>query len=54
MILYKVRSLKVWLYIYENVTEKEEHKKHMLLGGFNIEKEDTLSIEFSQVIKESE
>jgi hypothetical protein len=52
--LTKVRALKAWQYEYENVQEKEEHKRNMILAKFLIEKESELEVEFSQVIKESE
>ncbi|MBZ9622921.1 hypothetical protein G9F71_008645 [Clostridium sp. FP2] len=54
MQLTKIRSLKVWLYEYESIQEKEEHKNNMLLAKFLIEKESELSVEYSQVVKESE
>ena len=54
MKLLNVRQLKSWTYKYENINEKEEHRKLMILAMFNIEKESYLSIEFSQVIEEIE
>lgn len=53
MRLIKVKKLKTWLYKYNDTKEKEEHKKNMLIGGFKIEKETELEIEFSQIITES-
>lgn len=52
--LTKVRKLKSFLYEYEDVDEKEKHKKNMILAKFQVEKEEKLSIEYSQVIIESE
>jgi len=54
LVLKKIRNLKSFLYEYKNVHEKKIHKKNMLLAKFEIEKEEELSIEFSQIIKESE
>lgn len=54
MKLLNVRQLKSWTYKYENVKEKEEHRKIMIQALFQVEKESYLSIEFSQVIKEIE
>jgi len=52
--LVKVRKLKSFLYEYEDTEEKEKHLNHMLLAKFKVEKSSELSIEFSQIIKESE
>jgi hypothetical protein len=52
--LVKVRKLKSWQYEYEDQAEKEEHKNNMILAKFQVEKEEELSVEFSQIIKESE
>ena len=54
MELTKVRSLKVWLYEYESIQEKEDHKANMILARFEIENEEELKVEYSQIIKESE
>jgi len=52
--LKNVRSLKVFEYEYESRRELEKHKEYMLKAKFEIEKQDERSIEFSQIIKESE
>jgi hypothetical protein len=52
--LVKVRKLKSWLYEYEDQAEKEEHKRNMILAKFQVEKEEDLSVEYSQIIIESE
>ena len=54
MQLTKVRKLKSWLYEYESVQEKEDHKINMVLAKFEIEKEEELKVEYSQIIKEIE
>jgi hypothetical protein len=52
--LVKVRKLKSWLYEYEDAAEKEEHMKNMILAKFQVEREEELLVEYSQVIKEIE
>ncbi|MBK5242124.1 hypothetical protein [Clostridium sp.] len=54
MVLKNIRRLKSFLYEYENREEMEIHKENMLAAKFQIEKEENLEIEFSQVIEEIE
>ncbi|MBU3186569.1 hypothetical protein [Clostridium estertheticum] len=49
-----VRTIKTFLYEYKDTEEKEKHLKVMLQAKFQVEKSNELSIEFSQIIKESE
>ena len=54
MKLLSVRNLKSFLYEYEDKSEMEDHRRNMLAAKFEIEKQEELTIEFSQVIEEIE